>query len=93
MIKKSASIVGTTTGIVTLVLVLGSGVIWAHDQRWVTHSYLAQQFQAYRLQSINDTIGELEMKIKYGEGTKADELRLDFYKNRREEIMASLAKQ
>lgn len=90
MLKKMASIAGMAACIVTIICFISSGVIWAADQRWVTHSRLAQQFQAYRLSSINDTIGELEMKIKYGEGTKADELRLNYYKDRREEVMAAL---
>jgi hypothetical protein len=93
MLKKMANIAGVAACIVTIICFISSGVIWAADQRWVTHSRLAQQFQTYRLSSINDTIGELEMKIKYGEGTKADELRLNYYKDRREEVMAALSSQ
>lgn len=88
--KKSLTI-GMVVGTITSALVLGAallkGVVWAGNTQWVTHEGLSQTFARWRLSQINDSIWDIETKIKLRESTEFDDLRLRRLQDQRQELL------
>jgi hypothetical protein len=71
---------GAWFGGIALGLALGAAILkgaaWAGDTRWVTHTILSQTQARQQVYMLNESIWEIEQKIKYGEASKAEELKL-----------------
>ena len=79
----------------TLVLILGILVVispvilWAGNQHYVTHISLSRSFERFQLYLINESIWDLETKVKLGEASRSDELKLERQRSQRQEILTS----
>lgn len=71
----------------TLLMALCTGLIWAADTRYVSYTALDTKMAKQRLLQVNDEIAKLEIKVKYGEATKADEVTLQLYHRKRQELL------
>lgn len=72
--------------ILGILVVVSPVLIWASDQRYVTYSSLRLALNEFRRVQLNDSIWELETKVKYGEASKADELKLQRQKDQLQQI-------
>lgn len=79
--------IATLCGALALMAAVSKGVVWAGNTQWVTHSGLSQALASWRLSEINDSIWELEQKVKFGEASKSDELKLQRQKDQRIELL------
>lgn len=86
-LKRFGVIAGVASIWLTVLAVVFTGVVWALDTRYPTYVVMDAVFNRFRLSLINDSIWDIETKIKLGEVSKFDDLRLDRLNRQREELL------
>lgn len=71
-----------TTRIFGLLAIIGGGLVWAGDQRWVTNDSML--FRDYR--ELTRQITLIEIKIKNNEATRSEESYLPFLKQEKDAL-------
>lgn len=87
--KKVGIITGAIISVLTLTGIGFKGFVWAADQRYSTHKDLDAAFVVQRLQTLEDVIFELELKVQYQEASNSEKARLSKYIREREELLKS----
>jgi hypothetical protein len=86
-LKRLGIIAGVASIWLTVAVAVFSGVVWAMDTRYPTYAVMDAVFNRFRLALINDSIWDIETKIKLGELSKFDDLKLDRLNRQRQEIL------
>lgn len=75
--------------ILGIMVVISPVILWAANQHFVTHQSLGQSFSRFQLYLINESIWDLETKVKLGEASRSDELKLKRQIDQRTELLSS----
>lgn len=85
--KRIGIVAGAIISVLTLTGVGFKGLVWAADQRYSTHKDLDAAFVQQRLQTLEDLIFKLELKVQYNEASNSDVARLSKYIREREQLL------
>lgn len=86
-LKRLGIIAGVASIWLTVVVAVFSSVVWAIDTRYPTYAVMDVLFNRFRLSLINDSIWDIETKIRLGEVSMFDDLKLDRLNRQRQEIL------
>lgn len=85
--KRIGIVAGALISALTLFGIGVKGVVWAADQRYSTHKDLDAAFVQQRLQTLEDLIFKLELRVQYNEASNSDKARLGKYIREREALL------
>lgn len=85
--KMIGIVAGAIISVLTLTGIGFKSIVWAADQRYSTHKDLDAAFVQQRLQTLEDMIFKLELRVQYNEASNSDIARLSKYIREREELL------